>query len=70
MMAITLTTKNKDMVFSHGQMAEGMKDNGTMESNMAKVSILRVKVILKQENGKMAKESKVSTVILLNDFND
>ena len=52
----TLTTKSKDMVYSLGLMAENMKANGTMESNMEKEFTLLAKMKLKMVNGKMVKE--------------
>lgn len=45
------------MVYSPGQMEEGTKVIGTMANNMEKVSIIHLKVKLKEENGKKAKES-------------
>jgi hypothetical protein len=46
------TTKKKDMVFSHGQMAVNMMANGSMVNKTGLVYILPKKVSLEKVNGK------------------
>ena len=54
---IILKIKNKDMVNSHGQMAESILDNGSMANNMDKETTLIHREKRKQGYGKMERET-------------
>ena len=45
--------KSRDMVNSHGQMVDAIKDNGRMESKMERESIVTRKVLRDLEFGQM-----------------
>lgn len=48
--------KNRDMVFSHGQMGEPIKGIGKMENNMEKAAIKEVKMKKNEVNGMREEE--------------